>query len=119
MIEAWDCWRVPLSNALDQRYYDLPWLEWLVMSGRARFLANESAAAIAEIIYYPTGARDLKGVCAAGDVHEIVNVLIPELIEWGKSMGCIAAQIESREAWSRLLRKQGFELYKTSVRRAL
>ena len=119
MMEAYLGWRDPLSQALDRRYHNPEWLDWMVMNGRAHLIATERAAGVAEIVYYPTGAKDLKGICAAGELGEIVEVIIPQFAVWGKRMGCVALLVDSREGWTRILKNQGFALYRTAMRKAL
>lgn len=116
--QAYDRWRCALGEALDGRYYDIAWLDWMVMSGRAHFLATDKAASVCELRYYPTGAKDLHAIAAAGDLDEITRSLIPHVFAWGKAAGCLAMIIDSRAGWGRLLKEQGFELYKTAIRKA-
>lgn len=110
-------WRDRLGAALDQRFYTVEWLDWLVSDDRAFFLAGERAAIVAEIRCYPTGARAIHGICAAGDVSEIVSLLIPAAEAWGKSQGCRHGFVDSREGWQRLLKSSGYDTYKVSVRK--
>ena len=107
------------AEAMDQRLYDLPYLDRLLFSGRAHIWFGEEAAIVTEIREYPTGARVIHGVVAAGDLGEITNALIPKAEEWGRSIGCVLAIVESREGWSRALRRRGYETHQVAVRKAL
>lgn len=117
--EAYQNWRGCLSDALDKRYYTAEWLDWMVMSGRAAFWSGKGSAIVAEVRYYPSGAKVLHSVAAAGDLEEISSVLIPISVDWAKEQGCSAAIIESREGWTRKMKSQGFNLYKTAIRKEI
>jgi hypothetical protein len=119
MSEYFSRWRAELAAALDDRYYPDWWLGREISAGRMVFRATDRAAIVAEIRDYPSGARAVHGVCAAGDLSEIVEVLIPEAEAWGKSIGCTSAFIDSREAWQRILQSHGYTPYKTCVRKEL
>lgn len=117
--ETYQLWRERLCEALDGRYYDQNWLDYVVMSGRAVMVANDTSACVYELRYYPTGARDLQVVCAAGNAVDLKANILPSLIKSAYDQGCIAIVVESREAWVRLLGDQGFETYKIAVRKGL
>lgn len=118
-MEAYRLWRSSLIDALDARYYNGEWLDVQVMSGRAVFLPEEDCAMVAELRFYPTGARDIFVICTAGDPIKTRDQLLPKLEAWGRDTGCLAILGESREAWIRILKSAGFETYKTGVRKAL
>jgi hypothetical protein len=102
---------------MDERYHTLEWLDDQVLTGKAYFWRSDNAAIIAEIRTYPTGAKDIHGLIAAGELDEIVNVLIPQAEEWAREQGCIAAQIESRPGWARALKD--YEPHQLIVRKEL
>lgn len=104
---------------MDERYHTLPWLDEQVLTGKVRFWRSDNAAIITEMRAYPTGAMDIHGLIAAGDLNEIVNQLIPAAEEWARGQGCIAAQIESREGWKKALRPLGYEAHQLIVRKEL
>lgn len=90
------------AEAMDPRLYSIEWLDQKIWTGEYRLWANDDAAIIAAIKEYPTGAKAVHGMLAAGKLHAIVG-LIAEAEEWGRGLGCIAAEISSREGWSRIL----------------
>jgi hypothetical protein len=94
--------RDQFEQVMDPRFYDIKWLDDQIRYNRFRLWANDDAAIVAEIKTYPTGAKAVHGMIAAGKLSGIV-VLIPKAEEWGKQMGCIAAEISSREGWARIL----------------
>ena len=103
------------AAALDPRLYTLDHLDALVESGRGVFFHTGTAAIVAELRAYPTGARVVHGLVAAGDLADIVEILIPAAEAWGRSRGCIAATIESRPGWARLLKTHGYAAHQTAV----
>lgn len=107
-------------EAMDPRLYTGRYLDDLVLySGDAKFLCTDDAAIIFEVKVYPTGAKDVHGLIAAGNMETIVNKLIPEAEAWGRRHGCIGAIIESRSGWARALKSFGYEVHQTSVRKEL
>ena len=118
-MEAYFHWRPLLIEALDARYYNSEWLDAQVMSGRAVFMPADDCALVAEVRFYPTGARDIFILCVAGDAEAVRDTLGPQVEAWGSRMGCLAIMGESREGWVKLLKPAGYELYKTAVRKAL
>lgn len=109
--------RPAFTEAMDQRLYSIDWLDGRVLDGSALFWRTENAAIIAEVREYPTGAYDIHGLIAAGELAEIVETLIPQAEAWGRENGCVGALIESREGWARALKPMGYEPYQTSVRK--
>lgn len=95
-------WRSRFLEAVDQDLYPAEWLDRRVASGRARFWGNEGAAILAEVKVYPSGAKEVHGLVAAGDLEAII-ALIPLAEAWGRDRGCIRASISSHPAWARLL----------------
>jgi hypothetical protein len=118
-MEAYWRWRPLLIEALDSRYYNPEWLDAQVMSGRAIFLHDYLCAVVAEVRFYPTGARDIVVICAAGDAVQLREAMVPALSDIGRQSGCVAFVVQSRKAWSRILKRSGFEHYQTALRKDL
>lgn len=112
-------WRQAFIQVLDQRLYTPEWLDGMVRDGRAILWTAEDAAILAEVRFYPTGAREIHGLVAAGNIETIKGVLIPQAEEWARAAGCVSSVIESREGWVRSLRSSGYHLYQTAVRKEL
>ncbi len=122
MIPEWACyteWRDAFAEVIDERYYTLDWLDMRLLNGEVMFWGTESAAIIAELREYPTGAIDVHGLIAAGDLREIIGDLIPKAEAWGRERGCIGAVIESRQEWARALAPHGYEPFQLTVRKEL
>lgn len=107
--------RDQFAEAMDGRLYTIDYLDDLVFSGRAQVWFGDDSAMVTEIRTYPTGARVIHGLVAAGSLSEIVKDLIPRAEGWGRMIGCIGAIIESREGWGRVLRKDGWEPFQQSL----
>lgn len=109
--------RQRFADTLDERFHTIEWLDFMVSSGAYRFWRSANAAIIAEIKKFPTGARQLHGLLAAGELAEIVSELIPQAEQWGRERGCVLAVIESRPGWAKAL--QDYEIHQVSVRKEL
>ncbi len=107
------------AEAIDERLYTIEHLDSLLYSGRAQLWIGEAAAIITEVRNYPTGARVIQGLVAAGEIEEIVEGLIPKAEAWGRSIGCVLAVIESREGWAKLLKSHGWDPHQLALRKAL
>jgi hypothetical protein len=105
--------------ALDGRLYRIEHLDFLLASGRAQIWFGDHSAIVTEVREYPTRARVLHGLVAAGELDEIVGTLIPKAEGWGRSVGCRLAMIESRPGWVRKLKAAGYRIHQTAVRKAL
>lgn len=118
-MSHYEDWRPKFAEAMDSRLFTIQWLDELVSQGKVQFFASDNAAIVAELRQYPTGARAVQGLYAAGELSEIVDILIPMAEEWGRSNGCKYAFIESREAWERILKGSGYVMYKIAVGKVL
>lgn len=101
---------------LDPDRYPPSYVDKQVLVGAWRCWGSDRACILAEIRVYPSGVRELHGVAAAGDLHEIAK-LIPMAERWGQSLGCVRAVIESRPGWDRVL--PGYEVHQVAVRKEL
>jgi hypothetical protein len=110
-------WREAFAEAFDPRLYTIGYLDNLVLSMRAQAWYSENAAIVTEVRTYPTGAKVIHGLVAAGDLEEIRDVLIPRAEDWARSIGCIMAIIESRPGWARALKD--YEPHQLAVRKEL
>ena len=109
--------RPDLEAVMDPRLFTIEWLDGQVIAGSYRVFSSANAIIIAEIKTYPTGAREVHGVVAAGELGEIENELIPQAEQWGKLLNCIAGQIDSRDGWERVMKRHGYERLKTVIRK--
>lgn len=110
--------RESIRAATDQSLYPIEWLDAQILTGRFRLWVGDHACIIAGIKVYPSGARDVEGIVAAGDASEIER-LIPLAEQYGRETGCCGALIESRAGWARVMRKHGYREFQVSIRKAL
>jgi hypothetical protein len=101
-------WRDRLLEGVDEALYPAAWLDLMVGNGTFRCWASDDAAIIAAIKNYPSGAREVHGMVAAGDIDAIKS-LVPFAEQWGREHGATRATIASHPAWSRLMRNAGYE----------
>ena len=118
-MKDYAAFRPLFEAALDGRLYRIEHLDALLGSGRAQIWFGDNAAIVTEVREYPTGARVVHGLVAAGELDEIVGTLIPRAEAWGRSVGCLLAVIESRPGWVRKLKAAGYRIHQTSVRKNL
>ena len=111
-------WRDHFAELLDPARYTLGWLDGEVWSGRIMFWGSDEAAILAKLITYPTGAFDIHGMAAAGDL-EAIKTLIGQAEEWARREGALGAEIASREGWQRALKEDGYEMHQVVLRKEL
>lgn len=116
---AYLSFRRGFAELIDPRRYSLEWLDSLILSGAAQVWASDHACIVTELRRYPTGAQDIHGLGAVGDMGEIVGALIPQAENWARGQGCIGAVIESRKGWARALHAYGYEAHQQTVRKEL
>lgn len=117
--QAYLRFREEFVSALDPQRYTLAWLDAQVQFGAMIVIGDDDACVLCKLESYPTGAMDIHGMLAAGKLETIVDKLIPAALEYGRRLGCIGGLIESREGWSKLLSKSGWETHQTTLRKAL
>lgn len=106
--------RDAFAEAMDSRLYQVDYLDGLILSGQARFWRSDEAAMIAEIKTFPTGARVVHGLIAAGNLEGIKS-LIPLAEQWGRANGCIGGMIDSRPGWARAMKQDGYTPHQVAL----
>ena len=114
-----DRWRPAFAAALDPRFFSPAHLDALIETGAARLWPGEHAAMLTEVRTFPSGARAIHGLVAAGNLEELRTRLIPAAEAWGRRQGCEYALIESREGWARAMRGAGYSPFQTSILKEL
>ena len=110
-------WRPAFAAAMDARLHTPEWLDARILAGSAQFWRSKQAAAVTEIRNYPTGAYDVHGLVAAGDVGEVRDRIVPQVEAWGRAIGALGIVVESRPGWARALRPVGFAPHQLAVRK--
>ena len=106
------------EQAMDPMLYPPGCLDGAILDGTARFWRNETAAIVATIKTYPSGAKAVHGLIAAGDLEGITK-LIPLAEQWGRDEGCIYGEIESRPEWARVMKGAGYFPSQLMLRKVL
>jgi hypothetical protein len=112
-------WRPAFAAAMDVRLHTPEWLDARLLARSAQFWRSEHAAAVTEIRNYPTGAYDIHGLVAAGDVGEVRDRIVPQVEAWARAIGALGIVVESRSGWARALRPAGFAPHQLAVRKDL
>ncbi len=106
------------DEVIDPVLYPADWLDAEILTGRARLWRNDTAAIVATIKVYPSGAKAVHGLIAAGDLDGIVS-LIPHAEQWGRDQGCIYGEIESAPGWARVMKSAGYFPAQLMLRKGL
>lgn len=115
-LEGYRRFRQDFASILDNRFYTLAWLDGQVADNSIRCWSDSRAAILATIKTYPTGARELHGMAAAGHLPSIPP-LIALAEQWGREHGCLEACIDSRPGWERVMKD--YHLSQVTIRKAL
>lgn len=110
--------RDEIAELLDPRLYTIEWLDREITRGRAYVMGSDTAVIVFEFKHYPTGAMDIHGLVAAGELTAIKG-LIEQAENFARDHGCIGAQISSREGWAKALEPAGYRLYQVTIRKEL
>ncbi len=111
--------RDQILRVLDPRTHTIEWLDDEVISGRALVWAGPDAVILAEVKTYPTGAQEIHGLIAAGNVETITKVLIPDAEQWARAHHFLFASIASRPGWASLLKADGYAVHQVYIRKEL
>lgn len=110
-------WRDDFAALLDLRFYTVEWLDGEVWSGRIRLFTGKKSAILVMLKAYPTGAFELHGMAAAGELNDLLSSTIPQSEKWAKELGAICAVIDSRPGWGKVMKSHGYDLYQTAIRK--
>lgn len=116
---TYEHWRPHFAKAIDTRLFSIEHLDAMVSMDLAQVWASDKAGLVTEIRNYPTGARTIEVVVAAGDRDEITGPLREQAEEWAKSIGCGFVIVSSREGWRKALRPFGYGAFQTSLIKTL
>lgn len=112
-------YRDRFAALLDPDYYTIDWLDEQIRRDEFLVFTGSESAILTSIKVYPTGLKELHGQAAVGNLAEIIGSLIPTAEQFGRSIGCAVAVIESREGWGKVMKAHGYDLYQTSLRKVL
>lgn len=100
---------------MDPRFYTIDYLDKRLIGGTAHFFEGEAAAILTEFKTFPGGAKAVCGLVAAGDMQEIIEVLIPRAEAWGRANQCQFGMIESRPGWARSMKPHGYDVFQIAL----
>jgi hypothetical protein len=118
-LAAWLNWRDAFIAMLDPALYTAEWLDRQVTSGEFLLFHAADAAILASLRHYPTGATELEGQAAAGNLATIVGDLIPTAEQYARRIGCSHTSISSRPGWERVMKPHGYHVHQVTIRKAL
>lgn len=104
-----------IERGLDLRFYSIDWLDEMIWYGRFDLHAKPGAVLVTETRTYPTGARELHGMVAAGHLPTLLKL-------WDAAIDATDADfavVQSREGWGPVLKSRGFELHQVELRKEL
>lgn len=110
--------REQIASLLDPRCYNMDWLDVQILNGKAQIFASADAVIITEVRTYPAGAREIHGLCAAGELSAILD-LIEEAENWALAEVLDFASVASREGWQRVLAAKGYRPHQVELRKEL
>lgn len=117
-FEAYLKFRGEIEQIVDPALYPMEWVDAQIWSGHFRVFFTDNAIIAVELKPYPSGALELHGMFAAGELSEILD-LIENAEAWGRSMGCAFATISSRPGWAKVLNSRGYEVNQVNIRKVL
>lgn len=118
MTTAYDLHRDEIAGLLDERFYPLSWLDEQIATGAIQTMENNGGFVGFEIKEYPSGAREVHGMFAVGDLEAVLE-LIDQVEAYARAEGLVAFTIASRAGWSKVLKSRGFELHQITIMKEL
>jgi len=73
----------------------------------AAFWPGEKCAVITQLSRWPKKTQLHFWLCG-GDLDELVNVMRPQIEDWGRSWGATWFTTAGREGWQRVMKKYGY-----------
>ena len=119
-MTPYERWRPEFAKAIDPIYGGAEYLDYLLFGcGVATFWPGENAAIVTRFSYFTPECSIIEGLVAAGNLEEIVGVLIPRAEQFGRERGCKFAVIESRPGWQKALAASGYEPHQVRLAKPL
>lgn len=114
-VHLWDRERVPiqiprwspvLARALPWAGCELEDVWGRVLAGTHHLWTGERSAAVVTVTRERTCAAHI--FLAAGDRHELVDILLPTMEHWARSLGATEMTLAGRAGWARALHPSGY-----------
>lgn len=119
-VNAWETYlrfRDRIAGVLDQRLHPIEWLDAQVYAGLARIIAEGESCILYEFKAYPSGALEVHGLVAVGDIKTITGPIKERFEQIGREAKCLFATVASRPGWERAL--PDYHTYQVTVRKEL
>ena len=118
LLSQWARFRDRFQTAMDDGFWTIEDLEQKIAHRRAFFFPGADSALVGQVEVYPGGVRVFQVLWAVGEVEELLR-MAPGVEAVARMMGCNEILIEGREAWEKLLKPNGYELWSVTLRKAL
>lgn len=120
MITGHDAYRLFRDEfiALAPDKYPADYIDGQVWAGFWRCLSNGKAAILFTLKTYPSGLREVEGLAAVGEL-ESITALVRVAEDWGRTLECAIASIESRPAWTKIMKQYGYEVSQVRIEKGL
>ena len=109
--------REQFAEVLDERTHSIEWLDAQVYSGLMACWGNDKACLLTSIKQFPTGAFEVHVEVAAGDLDTLRSEVIKDVEAWARKIGALWTTIESRLAWMRLMKADGYHVHQVTLRK--
>lgn len=119
-MEGWFSYlpfRDQIAEVLDERLHPIEWLDAQVFAGLANVFVHDDSCLLTQFNTFPSGAKEIHGLVAVGDMNTIAHILTPRAEQFGREHGCIIASLASRPGWAKAL--DGYAPYQLTLRKDL
>lgn len=118
LLSQWAKFRDQFASAMRDGFWTVEDLEQKIAHKRAFFFPGKDSAMVGEIVTYPGGKQIFQVLWAVGTIEELVS-MAPGVEAVARMMGCQGALIEGATGWEKVLKEHGFEVWSTTLYKAL
>ena len=114
LLSQWARFRDEFASSLTDGFWTIEDLEQRIAHRRAFFFPGAAAAVVGQIEVYPGGQKVFQFLWAVGELPEIVR-MVPGVEAVARMMGCTGMLVEGRQAWARVLKELGYDLWSVTL----
>lgn len=70
---------------------------------------NENCALITQILKHPSGLKVLNAIYGGGDMDDLLEEIMPSVMDYAKQIGCEKVTLEGRKGWERVFKNAKVE----------
>lgn len=118
LLSQWAKFRDQFASAMREGFWTVEDLEQKIAHKRAFFFPGASSAMVGEVVTYPGGRLIFQVLWAVGNIEELVS-MAPGVEAVARMMGCNGALIEGESGWAKVLQPHGYEVWSTTLYKAL